>query len=452
MDKILQKPAHWVPAKILNEYIKVNGAAQEIVEQNIPAYYIAYGEKFGVDWLVAFAQACHETGFFTFKGGVKREHNNFAGLGATVAGKPGDVYKSVEDGVKAHLMHLCWYADKVFPIDEYPDEIDGRPNRTQDNIKAINRYGYGLPTWKQLSYAYAADGSYLEKLEEHYNRLLKYCLPRIEKHEDKSPTWLEFNRTYDGLPWVTGYAGDKPVVELAKEKRVDVLIEFLQKFYKAGAKTFLVADTKKAIQKISEEVSEESKESKKMLSGKKILVSAGHSSRDPGAIGKAPDYPKERDLNVIQTRIIVEELEKLGAEVLYIEDKYPHGLSWVGSQAKDFDMLLEAHHNSAGIDSDKYTCVMVDNDKHDANDKKAATLIAKEVSKSLGIPTLKLVKEEGVYPLGLTVLDTAKSVGCKCAILTESYFVNVYGYFETCRERSTKAAYAIVEGIKKYFS
>jgi hypothetical protein len=51
-----------------------------------------------------------ETNYLLFTGGVRLEDNNFAGIGATIAGKPGERFGSVREGILAHLQHLLTYA------------------------------------------------------------------------------------------------------------------------------------------------------------------------------------------------------------------------------------------------------------------------------------------------------------------------------------------------------
>ncbi|MFO1098469.1 MAG: glucosaminidase domain-containing protein [Xanthobacteraceae bacterium] len=68
------------------------------------------GECLGVRWDYAFFQMLFETNYLLFTGGVRPEDNNFAGIGATVSGKPGEQFSSIEQGVLAHLQHLLMYA------------------------------------------------------------------------------------------------------------------------------------------------------------------------------------------------------------------------------------------------------------------------------------------------------------------------------------------------------
>ena len=64
----------------------------------------------GVRAEVAFAQAMKETGFLRYKGDVKIEQFNFAGIGATGGGNCGNSFASVREGVRAQIQHLKGYA------------------------------------------------------------------------------------------------------------------------------------------------------------------------------------------------------------------------------------------------------------------------------------------------------------------------------------------------------
>lgn len=64
----------------------------------------------GVRAEVAFAQAMKETGFLRYGGDVSISQYNFAGLGATGGGNPGNSFPSVRIGVRAQVQHLKAYA------------------------------------------------------------------------------------------------------------------------------------------------------------------------------------------------------------------------------------------------------------------------------------------------------------------------------------------------------
>ncbi len=71
----------------------------------------------GVRAEVVFAQAMHETGWLQFGGDVKANQCNFAGIGATGGGNPGNSFNdwganSVRKGLRAQVQHLKAYASK----------------------------------------------------------------------------------------------------------------------------------------------------------------------------------------------------------------------------------------------------------------------------------------------------------------------------------------------------
>ena len=63
----------------------------------------------GVKAEVAFCQAMLETGFLQYGGDVKPDQYNFAGLGATGGGEPGNRFKTVREGIRAQIQHLKCY-------------------------------------------------------------------------------------------------------------------------------------------------------------------------------------------------------------------------------------------------------------------------------------------------------------------------------------------------------
>lgn len=83
---------------------------------DIATIYMSVGEQLGLRWDYAFYQMMLETGSLSYTrdgkkpGDVKPRQNNFAGLGATGKGEPGESFATIEDGVKAHLQHLAMYA------------------------------------------------------------------------------------------------------------------------------------------------------------------------------------------------------------------------------------------------------------------------------------------------------------------------------------------------------
>lgn len=72
--------------------------------------YIEEAQAEGVRAEVAFCQAMKETGFLRYAGDVRIEQYNFAGIGATGDGEPGNSFGNVRMGVRAQIQHLKAYA------------------------------------------------------------------------------------------------------------------------------------------------------------------------------------------------------------------------------------------------------------------------------------------------------------------------------------------------------
>ncbi len=72
--------------------------------------YIEEAATEGIRAEVAFCQAMKETGFLTYTGDVRIEQFNFAGIGATGGGEPGNSFSSVRAGIRAQIQHLKAYA------------------------------------------------------------------------------------------------------------------------------------------------------------------------------------------------------------------------------------------------------------------------------------------------------------------------------------------------------
>jgi hypothetical protein len=71
--------------------------------------YVTIGARFGIRADMAWAQMIHETGYGQYGGLVVPTQNNFAGIGATGPGVPGNSFATAELGVIAQYAHLAWY-------------------------------------------------------------------------------------------------------------------------------------------------------------------------------------------------------------------------------------------------------------------------------------------------------------------------------------------------------
>lgn len=128
------------------------------VEQ-LASTYISESLKEGVNQDIAFIQMCLETGFLTFKGSVKPQQHNYAGLGAVNNKEQGEYFPDVVTGVRAHIQHLKAYASKH---DLMHDLVDVRFRFVKRGI---------APTIYDLPGKWASDKEYANKLENLLSRL-----------------------------------------------------------------------------------------------------------------------------------------------------------------------------------------------------------------------------------------------------------------------------------------
>lgn len=103
------------PADVLGE-----GGAETI--EDFCQIYIEEAEAEGVRAEVAFVQSMKETAWLQFGGDASIEQYNFAGLGTTGGGVPGNSYPDVRTGVRAQIQHLKAYATEEILTQECVDE------------------------------------------------------------------------------------------------------------------------------------------------------------------------------------------------------------------------------------------------------------------------------------------------------------------------------------------
>jgi len=129
--------------------------------------YMRDGETLSLRWDYAFFQMMLETGNLGYMrgnnkpGDVKSAQNNFAGLGATGKGEPGEAFATIEDGVRAHLQHLQMYAGE-----RVESPVAQRTRKVQEwGVLTTWHKGFARPItftdlaakWAPGSRAYASD-------------------------------------------------------------------------------------------------------------------------------------------------------------------------------------------------------------------------------------------------------------------------------------------------------
>jgi hypothetical protein len=152
--------------------------------RDIAALYQQHGEALGIRWDYAFFQMVLETNSLMFTGDVKAKQNNFAGLGATGGGVPGESFANVSTGVLAQLQHLVAYSGQKV---EAPVAV-----RTRENQKDIIYKSLTLRRpvrFSDLTNRWAADRSYALSMNVLASRFHEtYCTPVNQPH-DQAGTW-----------------------------------------------------------------------------------------------------------------------------------------------------------------------------------------------------------------------------------------------------------------------
>jgi hypothetical protein len=145
--------------------------------KRIAAYYKLHGEKLRVRWDYAFYQMLIETNYLSYRtgsgkwGDVKPHQNNFAGIGATGGGAPGDRYPDVSTGVLAQIQHLIAYSGEAVP-----NPVAPRTREVQDKVVELSRALRRPVTYRDLAGRWAADRKYGTSIESIADRFrAAYC-------------------------------------------------------------------------------------------------------------------------------------------------------------------------------------------------------------------------------------------------------------------------------------
>lgn len=158
-------PACVTPERLM-QYLEQRNRTLPDRFKRIATYYKLHGEKLGVRWDYAFYQMLIETNFLTYRAGsgkwgdVKPHQNNFAGIGATGGGVPGDRYPNVSTGVLAQIQHLVAYSGEM--VD---NPVAPRTREVQQTVVQLSR-AVGRPlTYRDLAGRWAADRKYGQSIE-----------------------------------------------------------------------------------------------------------------------------------------------------------------------------------------------------------------------------------------------------------------------------------------------
>ena len=106
---------------------------------------------------VAFCQAMLETNWLRYTGDVKIDQYNFAGIGATGGGNPGNKFTSVREGIRAQIQHLKCFANNEALVNPCVDPrwgnwLRGKAPYVEWLGKQENPFGTGWATGKGYGY------------------------------------------------------------------------------------------------------------------------------------------------------------------------------------------------------------------------------------------------------------------------------------------------------------
>ena len=182
--QIRTSPNNTVPACVtpdrLMAFLKQRNRRLTPRFERIAHYYREHCETWNVRWDYAFFQMALETNFLTYRrgngswGDVDPKQNNFAGLGTTGGGVPGDSYPDVSTGVLAQIQHLVVYSGQ-----RLANPVGHRTRLKQDAILASTARFNGKTTFADLARRWAADRHYGKSIEwvaSSYRKI--YCTGR----------------------------------------------------------------------------------------------------------------------------------------------------------------------------------------------------------------------------------------------------------------------------------
>ena len=173
----------------LQAYLQLRNESLDPRFAKIAVEYMRHGERLGLRWDYTFYQMLLETGHLSYRGDrgrrgdVKPTQNNFAGLGATGNGAPGESFPDVSTGVLAHLQHVLVYAGET--VD---NPVAERTRKVQEwgILKSMQKKAGGVVTFAHLATKWAPGADYVAGLESLAGRFRDgFCnIP------DPHPEWI----------------------------------------------------------------------------------------------------------------------------------------------------------------------------------------------------------------------------------------------------------------------
>ena len=160
--------------------------------RHIAAFYEKHGRAHSVRWDYAFFQMVVETNYLQFKnatgkGDVSPQQNNFAGIGTTGGGVPGDSFPDVSTGVLGQMQHLIAYSGE-----RVDNPVGRRTRERQDDIIDLSKALKRPVTFRDLAKRWAVDVRYATTIEAVASRYrATYC----NGSEPDKPDWKPLERS-----------------------------------------------------------------------------------------------------------------------------------------------------------------------------------------------------------------------------------------------------------------
>ena len=185
---------------------------------------------YGIDPTRAIAQSILETGWFKYQGSaVKPEHHNYCGLGVTITGIPGNIFNTIEEGVRAQLQHLFAYGSK----DNLPDGETLVDKRFKYVTRGIS------PTWEELAGRWAVPGfdgkdaeaaikagtTYGQKIDKIYQEIISTNVSIDDIKQYFPDTESDVNNKIENNEVIV----EKPVIDEDTKEKVNFIFEFIKK-------------------------------------------------------------------------------------------------------------------------------------------------------------------------------------------------------------------------------
>ena len=176
MDFVVERNAQRTPPRAIDQRFANLAALYQRIGKCVarpPEQCVA------VRWDYAFFQMLIETNYLTFRrpdgvpASVVPQDNNFAGVGATVSGRPGERFKDTATGVLAHLQHVLMYSTA-----RIPNPVAKRTRQVQADVQEIMRRLHRPVTFADLAREWTGTdkntyGAMMQKLAQKFSA--NYC-------------------------------------------------------------------------------------------------------------------------------------------------------------------------------------------------------------------------------------------------------------------------------------